>query len=203
MSLSSLVRSGGGLASIMAGVLLLLGHVFNLGGNPEYGTVAGSCSVLAAHVLLVFALVALYAAQAERSGSLGALGIVLSVIGTTLVSGVVLVEIAGASGADVEAVTGTGLSGALSLLGGLAFLTGTIMFGIATMRARVFPRSAGLLLIVGDGVFGAASFSGSVTLAVEVVGAAITCAAFVWLGLALLSGSSASPGPSTDLRARG
>jgi hypothetical protein len=139
MSLSSLVRSGGALASIMAGVLLLLGHVLNLGGNPEYGTVAGSCSVLAAHVLLVFALVALYAAQAERSGSLGALGMVLSVIGTTLVSGVVLVEIAGASGADAEAVTGTGLSGALSLLGGLAFLSGTIMFGIATMRAH--PRS--------------------------------------------------------------
>ncbi|MGH3105715.1 MAG: hypothetical protein ACRDM3_00810, partial [Rubrobacteraceae bacterium] len=54
-------------------------------------------------------------------------------------------------GADVESVTGTGLSGALPLLGGLAFHTGTIMFGISTMRARVFPRSAGLLLIVGDG----------------------------------------------------
>ena len=61
----------------------------------------------------------------------------------------------------------------------------------------------GLFLIVGDVVFGAASFSGSATLAVEVAGAAITCAAFVWLGLALLSGSSTSPGPSTDLRASG
>jgi hypothetical protein len=75
------------------------------------------------------------------------------------------------------------------LLGGLAFLIGLIFFGIATMRAGVFPRWAGALLIAGDVVFGAASFSGSAALVVEVVGALITCAAFVWLGLSLLSGA--------------
>ena len=75
---------------------------------------------------------------------------VLSVVGTTLVSGVVLVEIAGASGAGVENVLEAGLSGALALLGGLAFLIGLILFGAATMRAGVFPRWAGPLLIVGD-----------------------------------------------------
>ena len=192
MSSSSLVRTGGGLASIVAGVLLLLGHLLNLGGDPEYGTVLGSSSVLTAHVILVFALVALYAAQAEWSGPLGSLGIVLSVVGTTLASGVILVEIAGASGVEVEAVTGAGLSGALSLLGGLAFLIGLILFGVATMRAGVLPRWAGLLLIVGDSVFGAASFSGAASPIVEVVGALITCVAFVWLGLALLSESGAS-----------
>lgn len=194
MSSSNLVRQGGGLASIVAGILLLLGHLLNLGGDPEYGTVLGSSSVLTAHVILVFALVALYAAQAERSGTLGALGMILSVIGTTLASGVVLVEIAGASGVEVDAVTGAGLSGALSLLGGLSFLIGLILFGIATMQAGVFPRWAGVLLIVGDVVFGAASFSGSAALIVEVVGALITCAAFVWLGLALFSGVGASSG---------
>jgi hypothetical protein len=46
---------------------------------------------------------------------------VLSVVGTTLVSGVVLVEIAGAPGAEVENVLGAGLPGALALLGGLRF----------------------------------------------------------------------------------
>jgi hypothetical protein len=193
MTSSNLVRTGGGLASLAAGILLLVGHLLNLGGDPEYGTVLGSGSVLAAHVVLVFALVALYAAQAQQSGLLGSLGMVLSVIGTTLASGVVLVEIAGASGAEVEAVTGAGLSGALSLLGGLAFLIGLILFGVATMRAGVFPRGAGLVLIVGDVVFGAASFAGTASLVIEVVGALITCAAFVWLGLALLlAGSGAS-----------
>jgi len=40
-------------------------------------------------------------------------------------------------------VLGAGLTGALALLGGLAFLIGLILFGIATMRAGVFPRWAG------------------------------------------------------------
>ncbi len=191
VSSSNLVRVGGGLASATAGVLLLLGHVLDLGGDPEYGTVLGGSSVLAAHVLLVFALVALYAAQAEQSGSLGAPGMVFGVVGTTLASGVILIEIAGASGAEVGAVLGAGLSGTLSLLGGLAFFVGLILLGIATMRAGVFSWWAGLLLILGDVVFAAASFSGSAALVVEVIGALLTCAAFVWLGLTLLPGSGA------------
>ncbi len=172
MSSSNLVRRGGGLTSATAGVLLLLGHVLNLGGDPEYGTEPGASSVLIAHVVLVFALVALYAAQAEQSGLLGSLGMVLGVVGTTLVSGVVLVEIAGASGAEVDAVFAVGVSGALSVLGGLAFFIGLILFGIATMRAGVFPRWAGLLLIVGDIVFAAGDFFGSAAPIVFIVGAA-------------------------------
>jgi hypothetical protein len=187
LSTSNLVRLGGGLASATAGVLLLLGHILNLGGDPEYGTLPGASSVLIAHVFLVFALVALYAAQAEQSGLLGGLGMVLGVTGTTLVSGVVLVEIAGASGAEVDAVFAAGVSGMLSVLGGLAFFIGLILFGIATMRAGVFPRWAGLLLIVGDVVFGAGDFFGSAAPIVFVVGALITCAGLVWLGLALMS----------------
>src|SRR3712207_3792703 len=102
MSSSNLVRLGGGLTSAAAGILLLVGHLLNLGGDPEYGTVLGSSSVLTAHVQLVFTLVALYAAQAEQSGLSGGLGMALSVIGTTtLASGVILVEIAGASGVEV------------------------------------------------------------------------------------------------------
>jgi hypothetical protein len=187
MSPSNLVRLGGGLTSATAGVLLVAGHVLNLGGDPEYGTVLGASLVLTAHVALVFALVALYAAQAEQSGLPGSLGMVLGVVGTTLVSGVVLVEIAGASGAEVDAVLASGVSGALSLLGGLAFFIGLILFGIATMRAGVFPRRAGLLLIVGDVVFGAGDFFGSAAPIVFVLGALITCSGFVWLGLTLLS----------------
>ncbi len=197
MPSSNLIWRGGGLASAAAGLLLLLGHLFDLGGNSEYGTVLGGSLVLTAHVVLVFGLVALYAAQVEQSGLLGALGMVLGVVGTTLVSGVVLVEIAGASGAEVENVLGAGLPGALALLGGLAFLIGLILFGAATMRAGVFPRWAAILLIVGDVVFGLGSFAGSAANVFEIVGASITCVALLWLGLSLLSGGTASAGQST------
>lgn len=149
---------------------------------------------------LVFALMALYAAQAEPSGPLGALGMVLSVIGTTLAYAVVFVEIAGASGVEVGAVLGTGVPGALSVLGGLAFLIGLTVFGIATMRAGVFPWWGGLLLIVGDVVFGVGSFAGAAAPVVYVVGAAITCAGLVWLGWALLSGPRSEVSARRSLR---
>ena len=202
MTSSKLIWQGGGLASIVAGLLLLVGHVVNLGGHPEYGRVLGEILVLIAHLALIFALVALYAAQAERSGLLGALGMILSVVGTTIVCGVVLVEIAGASGANVAAVLEAGASGIISLLGGLAFLIGLILFGIATMWAGVFPRWAGVLVIVGDVVFGTGSFAGAAAPTISVVGAAITCAGFVWLGLSLLSGprSDASAGQPARVR---
>ena len=54
-SSKKLIQLGGGLASAAAGILLL-GHVLNLGGDPECGTVPGASSVLIAHVVLVFAL---------------------------------------------------------------------------------------------------------------------------------------------------
>ena len=193
MPSSNLVRTGGGLASAAAGILLLLGHLLDLGGDLEYGTVLGGL-VLTTHVVLVFALVSLYAAQAEHSGLLGSLGMVLSVVGTTLVSGIVLVEIAGASGAEVEEVLGAGLPGTLVLLGGLAFLFGLILFGVATMRAGVVPRWAGLLLIVGDVVFGVGSFAAAAATIFETLGALITCTVLVWLGLSLLSESGTSAG---------
>ncbi len=194
MPSENLVRTGGGLASAAAGILLLLGHLLDLGGDTQYGTVLGGTLVLAAHLALVFGLVALWAAQAERSGALGSLGMVLGVAGTALVCGVVLIEIAGASGAEVDAVLGAGLPAALALLAGLSFLIGLILFGLATMRAGVFPRLAGLLLIAGDVVFGLGSFAGSAATIFEILGAAITCAALVWLGASLLSGSGAMVG---------
>jgi hypothetical protein len=197
MPSSNLIWTGGGLASAAAGLLLLLGHLLDLGGDPEYGTVLGGTLVLTAHVVLAFAIVALYAAQAEQSGLLGSVGMVLGVVGTTLVSGVVFVEISGASGAEVDAVLESGIPSALALLGGLAFLVGLILFGAATMRAGVFPRRAGLLLIVGDVVFGLGSFAGSAAKSFEIIGAAITCAACAWLGLPLLSGSGASARQAT------
>ncbi len=119
---------------------------------------------------------------------------VLGVAGTTLVCGVVLVEIAGASGAEVDAVLAVGLPAGLALLGGLGFLVGLILFGFATMHADVFPRWAGLLLIAGDVALGLGSLAGAAATIFEILGAATTCVALVWLGLSLLSGVDASAG---------
>ena len=55
---------------------------------------------------------------------IGPLGMILSVLGTALVSGVVLVEIAGAGGTAVENVLAGALQGCLRRLPGWASLWG-------------------------------------------------------------------------------
>lgn len=202
MSSSNLLRVGGGLTSVTAGILLALGHIFNLDGDTAYGTVLGASLAYSAHVLLIFVLVAIYAVQSERSGPLGSWGMVLSILGTALDSAVDFLEIAGASGVDVKPVLGSGVPSIIDLLGSLGFFIGLILFGIAVMRVGVFTRGAGVFLILGDIVFAGGSFTGSVAPVVFVVGGVITGAGFAWLGLALLSGarSGVSPYRPTHVR---
>lgn len=53
----------------MAGVLLLAGHVLNLGGDPEYGTVLGSLLVLVIHSALNTCAAFVWLGLALLSGS--------------------------------------------------------------------------------------------------------------------------------------
>src|SRR5918993_5682774 len=97
MSSSNLIRWGGGLACVVAGFLLAIGQIVNLlVGDREFGAVLGGNLVLIAHVLLIFAFMALYRAQARRSGVLGVLGMAMGIIGTALVVTIVFVTTAGA-----------------------------------------------------------------------------------------------------------
>ena len=116
---------------------------------------------------------------------IGPLGMILSVLGTALVSGVVLVEIAGAGGTAVENVLAGGIAGMLATLAGLGFFVGWLLFALGRMRARAFPRGAGLLLMVGDLVFGASSSAGVAAPLLVIGGAILTGAGFIWLGLLL------------------
>jgi hypothetical protein len=69
----------------------------------------------------------------------------------------VLAKIAGAGGTTVENVLVAGIAGMLAMLAGLGFFVEWLLFALGTMRARAFPRGAGLLLMVGNLVFGATS----------------------------------------------
>lgn len=186
-SASNIIWLGCGLISIVTGTLLVAGHLFDFSSPVGTGAVIGKSFILVAHLLTILALVGIYAAQVARMRLVGHVGMVLSVLGTALVSGVVLVEIARASGAEVETVLTGGVAGMLATLGGLAFFVGLILFGFATMRAAVFPRWAGLLLIVGDLVFAVSTAAGTAAPFFTFGGAVVTCAGFVWLGLTLVS----------------
>jgi hypothetical protein len=161
MANSALIRLGG-VAAIASALLALLSFVLYLvivgGGRlSDAATSAAfflpSGAQLLAMALLLIGLVALFARQAGAFGALGLTGFVLALLGTTLAAGAawsqvfVVPRLAEVAPAVADQGAGSVLAG--FLLSFLLFGVGWLLFGVATLRTRVFPRWAVVLLIVG------------------------------------------------------
>jgi hypothetical protein len=112
---------------------------------------------LAWPLLLAMGLPGLYLRQAARVGVLGFIGFVLLSLGVLLAGvGFATVQLTiypylAQSAPKLLPSGGTGpLAGILLwwIVPGLLLMAGNILFGIATVRSRVFPRWTGILLIV-------------------------------------------------------
>jgi hypothetical protein len=113
----------------------------------------------------LFGLAGLYARQAEKAGWLGLAGFILFSAWMTLVSGMSFVEafilprLATEFPAYVNSIMGMfssvpsevnlGALPTLWIIQAPLYILGPLLFGIATFRARVFPRWAGALLVLG------------------------------------------------------
>ena len=152
----------GGVAAIASAVLALLSFVLYIvvvGGDriSEAATSTAfflpSGAQLLAMALLLIGLVALFVRQAEAFGALGLTGFVLALLGTTLAAGAawsqvfVVPRLAEVAPAVADQGAGSVLAG--FLLSFLVFGVGWLVFGVATLRARVFPRWAVIVLMVG------------------------------------------------------
>ncbi len=161
MANSALIRLGG-LATILSALSALLSFVLYLvivgGGRLSKAATSAafflpSGAQLLAMALLLIGLVALFARQAEAFGALGLTGFVLALLGTTLAAGAawsqvfVVPRLAEVAPAVADQGAGSVLAG--FLLSFLLFGVGWLVFGVATLRTRVFPRWAVILLIVG------------------------------------------------------
>jgi hypothetical protein len=176
----------GGLSCVISGVLLFVAHVLNLGASNGLGTVLGQTLILFVHLLLVFAFFWLYTAYRSQISLHGLLGMISGIVGTILVTVIVFVEVAGASGKQVDAIFETSITRNLHTFGPLLFVLGMILFGLSFIRRKALPRDGGLLLIVGTMVFASGSLVGDAEALISTLGAAITGAGFVWLGLSSL-----------------
>lgn len=155
-----------GLVSVAAGVLLVVAQPAGAlafvvvdadpvrAGSALVG-VNGPLTLLA--IYLLFGLVGLYARQSAASGTLGLVGFLVALLGTMLLAGAWWLEAFAVPSAATKAPalvaeppTGRLLAGAVVSFGG--FAVGWVLFGIASLRARIFPRDAALLLVIGGGV---------------------------------------------------
>ena len=159
MSSSSLIRLSG-LAAVVAGVLLLIGDLLSLATESENMSESATTAphiftfllYLLGSVLVLVGLVGLYVRQSEAVGVLGLVGFAVAFLGTSLVLGVVWAQLFIAPFLAVQAprVLDTEPTGALGFTLTFALLAvGWLLFGVAALRARVYPRAAAIVLMVG------------------------------------------------------
>ena len=156
-----------GLVSVAAGGLLVVTQLVGAlalvvvdadplrSGNALAG-VNGLLTLLAIYLLLL-GLVGLYARQVAASGTLGLVGFLVAFVGTMLLAGAWWLEAFAVAyaAAKAPALVAEFPTGRL-LAGGTVsfdiFAVGWVLFGIASVRARGFPRDAALLLVIGGGI---------------------------------------------------
>lgn len=151
----------GSIASMIGGVVFpfaFLSHPAHAT-NPSYTLVHILMS--SALGLLLLGLPGLYNQQKARMGSLGLTGILIACLGTLLQVGYVLVDgfLAPTRAPTVPAIYAADVHMALLYsLGSVAivvplielcFLVGYLLLALQILRARLFPRWAGLLLVSG------------------------------------------------------
>ena len=156
------VRHAGWL-SIMTGALFLIAQTVmwtfdqsqNLETSQDPVFIGAKIILLAGFIVLMFALIAIYGLQASRAGRLGVAAFALAIVGTMMLAGDLWFEsfaipwLAAGPGAQ-------GLTSAPSVIMGLGaiasyilFAAGWALFGIASVRARVFPLPISIAIILG------------------------------------------------------
>jgi hypothetical protein len=152
----------GALACVGAAALAvaaLIGFVAVVGSDPIAEAAGDSAfyvpasAALGSAALLGIGLVGLYLRQEERFGALGAIGLVLGLLGTIAAAGAqwtyvfVVPHFAPVAPEMINESTGSVLVGFVLSYALLAL--GWILFGVATLRASIFPRWSSLLVVAG------------------------------------------------------
>jgi len=193
-----------GLSALVAGICYVLVGVFH---PPNVASSVTTTQWIVVHYIAsamcffgVLGMAGLYARQVKESGWLGLVGFVLLtlwfvlVMGFTFVEAFILPRVATAVPAFVAGWMGMlvgpaskfdlGFMPTLWTLSGPIYILGGLLFGIATFRARILPRWAGILLAAGTllAPLAAALPNGSQPKIAIPVGLALA-----WLGYALMT----------------
>jgi hypothetical protein len=155
-------RQAGPLA-LAAGVLIIVAQLIWLqfeqrqnaatARHPVYQT--GNVIYLAGFCVLLLAVIAVYGREAHRAGRLGVAGVTAALLGTMLLGGDLWFESFAvpwlAEGPTPQVLTyePSALLAAGAVSSYLLFAVGWILFGIASIRARVFPVALSVLLVIG------------------------------------------------------
>jgi hypothetical protein len=171
-------------AAILSGLLIISKKLIVellLPLNPATNAV-GSFGLL----LGLFTLTGVYLYQREASGRLGLIGYLVNWFGLGLVSGVDyarLYILPYLSKNEIQALL-AGPTKLVFLSCALFFLAGVILFSIASLRARVFPRLPILFYLIGFTLYSLSFLLPDVVVRTAEVGGAL---GIIWLGYTMLT----------------
>lgn len=199
-----LFARGAGPLAIAAGILLVVGQViwwpFDQRGNVATSQNdifnVGSVIYLAGFCVLMFALIGVHGYQASRAGRLGTFGFSAAILGTMLLGGDLWFEAFAipwlAEGPLPEVLSSD--PSMLLALGALSsyalFAFGWVSFGVASLRARVFPVWISIFIAVA----GIAGYNALLSPWCIPLGLAIAT-----LGVWMLHRRSASPSATSPI----
>ncbi len=191
MNASSLIRWGG-LATMLGGALVVIANTMspfvidfdNLSGSTATNVyVFQHLLLMLSQLLLLGGIFGLQARQSEAAGTLGRLGFLAAFVGTALMLGHFWGQVFIAPAVAVEAPRlidePTGLLMVEFILPFMLSAIGWVLFGVSMLRARIYPRLAAGLLIVGAVIPIVLTVPGSALI----LGLSLT-----WLGYVLLTG---------------
>ena len=146
-----------------------------------------SLLMLLSSIALLLSLPAMYARQANAAGWLGLVGHGL------LQAGIVLLVVLAATPLLYPSLKPVPGENAVSFVLGIALTLGLLLTGIATLRADVYPRWAGILLLAAMAGFFfdffVAEFLPPITGQIgSAIFGVLLALAFAWMGAALWSG---------------
>ena len=198
MSSATLVRWSG-LAALVGNALLAVVSVAFVFAFPEAQSVTVTSNtwlvlnvlILIAYLLCLVGLVGLYARQAEKAGILGLVAFLLTFLCITprfawyWIETFVFPILAQAAPRLLDnpepVPPALNVFGAVDQISVLLLLVGVLLFGVASLRARVLPRWAAVLVLVGTAVPLVLSFVG---VEIPFVGTVATLG-FAWMGFAV------------------
>lgn len=176
-----------GLAAIISAAVSVIGDFVRLFVDVESAAAATTASYAAVFLLyllggalLLLGLIGIYTNQAEAAGILGFIGFLTAFMGTLLLVGALWFELfitpALATEAPRLAEAELGLAGFILVF--FLGILGWLLFGAATLRARVYPRWAAVLLMIG----------GLIAFVPVPMSGTVFSVAIAWLGFILFRG---------------
>ncbi len=202
MSSTSLYRFSG-ISLVLGSVLAVGGAVLGIFSSDPTSTITGIGAIIAfvGATVGILGMPGMYAKQAQRAGVLGLIGttllvcyfLILGIFGNAL-NALILPFIAAHT--PLLAKTEPPALGIFYQLGGLLGVVGGILLGIATIRAAILPRWAGVVLMVGVVIQFVGDFLRS---PLANLGFLLVMIALAWLGLSVISLSSRATPASSEL----